>query len=103
MEVCSGRLLNSKVAGRSGPAVRRMVYPNTPVHLCLLVAGDTASIGRAVVDQKNFQVWIGLRFQALYSAGNECLHVIDGDDNTDQFHLHGIPTSILLSNTFFGA
>ena len=88
LQVFAGGHGNSQVPGGRYPAVVLVDEQDAFVHPGVHIRHLQAHIAAAVVHQNDFQVLIALLTDALHTAGDVKLRVVDRHDHTDQRLLH---------------
>ena len=72
-----------------------MKYFYARVYICVFIANFTAVIGRTIIYQQDFNIFIGLGYNAIKASPDIWLNVINGDDYGN-FRLHIAPFLCLL-------
>ena len=87
-DILSGYRIKSGVPGAAQAPIFLVNHPDTGVFFRVFLADFPGIIGGAVIHQKNFQIFIGLGQDGIYTPGKISRHVVYRYDDTDQ-GLHG--------------
>ena len=76
--------IQTSITGSTQPPIVLMNNLNTIIQHGIFITNFSTLVGRAIIDQNNFQMPIGLADDTVKTFFQIFLHIIDGDNDRNQ-------------------